>query len=576
MKQSVNAFLLVVFTASFVNTFGAIKDDILALTGNKRTKIVWSREVGAVNHPYGIGGTFRLMRFDTDVGTEADVLGTAGAYFRAKITWDGNTIVYDKASDLYAVNFDGTNNRLIATNMALGTLWYDEQTGKQYAVVQVGQGCLTDYATSSSAPMYKVNIADPADRVLIFSGSCNQIWLSISRDGKKLGGSFPWSASGGIWDIAGGTLLNFDQYGCWACTPPDNSYRFCIYPDDTHHGWQVFNADKSNSRFVALNTSAWINGYPTHNARFAINDPGYVTVNGPFDAGGKNDNSIATGSPNVEITFGKFDAGLTAVIGWARVTNNTVADYMACAWIAQTGVQDVLLFGLPGLFTSWEKLAAAREAVRPDLEKQFEAKGFTVVGLGDVGALKEMTSGFEIHHPSDLRGKGVFYYAGDPITPRVFSAIGGITPKQLNITEVLQNLTNGSVNVLMAPPFAAEQLQWASRVDHISTQTLAYAVGALIMSTSRLNSLPPGAKEAILAKGRDTTKELNKKVRDLDAQAFARLKATKKAYEPSPADVAEWTPIFIQVSKQLRGTVFTPALFDKVVQIADNPLAKLN
>jgi TRAP-type C4-dicarboxylate transport system substrate-binding protein len=244
--------------------------------------------------------------------------------------------------------------------------------------------------------------------------------------------------------------------------------------------------------------------------------------------------------------------------------------------LAQTGVQDVLLFGLPGLFTSWEKLDAAREAVRPDLEKQFEAKGFTVVGWGDVGALKEMTSGFEIHHPSDLRGKGVFYYAGDPITPRVYSAIGGITPKQLNITEVLQNLTNGSVNVLMAPPFAAEQLQWASRVDHISTQTLAYAVGALIMSTSRLNSLPPGAKEAILAKGKATTAELNKKVRDLDAQSFARLKATKKAYEPSPADIAEWTPIFIQVSKQLRGTVFTPALFDKVVQIADNPLAKLN
>ncbi|MGH7439770.1 MAG: TRAP transporter substrate-binding protein DctP [Polyangiaceae bacterium] len=242
--------------------------------------------------------------------------------------------------------------------------------------------------------------------------------------------------------------------------------------------------------------------------------------------------------------------------------------------LAQTGVNDVLLFGLPGLFTSWEKLDAARDAVKDDLERQFEAKGFTVVGWGDVGALKEMSVGFEIHHPTDLRGKGVFYYAGDPITPRVFAAIGGITPKQLNITEILQNLTNGSINVLMAPPFAAEQLQWASRVDHISTQTLAYAVGALIMSSARLNSLPPGAKDAILAKGRETTKELNHKVRELDALAFARLKASKQAYSPSPSDVSEWAPIFIKVSKELRGTVFTPALFDKVVAIADNPLAR--
>ena len=30
----------------------------------------------------------------------------------------------------------------------------------------------------------------------------------------------------------------------------------------------------------------------------------------------------------------------------------------------------------------------------------------------------------------------------------------------------------------------------------------------------------------------------------------------------------------IKVANQLRGSVFTPALFDKVVAIADNPLAK--
>jgi hypothetical protein len=42
----------------------------------------------------------------------------------------------------------------------------------------------------------------------------------------------------------------------------------------------------------------------------------------------------------------------------------------------------------------------------------------------------------------------------------------------------------------------------------------------------------------------------------------------KQAYEPSAADAAEWTPVFENVRKQLRGTVFTPALFDKVVALA--------
>jgi hypothetical protein len=194
--------------------FGAIKDDILALTGNKHTKIVWSRQVGATNGAYGIGGTFKLMRFDTDVGVEADVLGTTDEYFRAKLTWDGNRIVYNRHADLYVVDFNGANNRLVGTNMALGCLWYDEQSGKQYAVVGVGSGCLTDYGNASSVPLYKVNIDDAADRILIFNNkSYNNIWMSISRDGKKLGGHFPWSSNGGIYDIASNSLRNFGQYG---------------------------------------------------------------------------------------------------------------------------------------------------------------------------------------------------------------------------------------------------------------------------------------------------------------------------------------------------------------------------
>jgi TRAP-type C4-dicarboxylate transport system substrate-binding protein len=48
--------------------------------------------------------------------------------------------------------------------------------------------------------------------------------------------------------------------------------------------------------------------------------------------------------------------------------------------LAQTGVTDVLLFELPGLFTSWAKLDLARDALKDDFNKLFEAKGFTILG----------------------------------------------------------------------------------------------------------------------------------------------------------------------------------------------------
>ncbi len=242
--------------------------------------------------------------------------------------------------------------------------------------------------------------------------------------------------------------------------------------------------------------------------------------------------------------------------------------------LAETGARDVMLFALPGLFTTWAKLDQVRDALKDDLTKEFQQKGFTVLGWGDVGALKEMSVGFEIHHPTDLRGKGVFFYNGDPITPKVYQTIGGITPKQLLLMEVLPTLTSGGVNVVMAPPLGAEQLQWASRLDHINTQTLAYAIGALIMSSTRLNSLPPNVKQVVLKRGAETSDRLQKKIRNLDAAAFARMKSTKTAYDPSPADVAEWAPIFMKVGLSLRGTMFTPALFDRVIAMADNPILK--
>ena len=241
--------------------------------------------------------------------------------------------------------------------------------------------------------------------------------------------------------------------------------------------------------------------------------------------------------------------------------------------LAQTGVADVLLFELPGLFTSWAKLDAARDALKPELDRMFESKGFTVLGWGDVGAAKTMTVGFEVHHPSDLRGKGTFFFAGDPIQPKVYEVIGGITPRSMTFPELLPNLQGGTVNVVVVPPLVAEQLQWTSRITHISTETLAYAIGAVIASSARLQSLPQKFKEVLANRGRVVSARLNESVRRMDAQAFARMKATKIAYAPTDAERNEWRDVFIKVATQLRGTVFTPALFDKVVQIADNPLA---
>jgi TRAP-type C4-dicarboxylate transport system substrate-binding protein len=240
--------------------------------------------------------------------------------------------------------------------------------------------------------------------------------------------------------------------------------------------------------------------------------------------------------------------------------------------LGQTGVTDVLIFQLPGLFSNWGKLDAARNAMKEELNKQFESKGFSVLGWGDVGAAKTMTVGFEVHKPADLQGKGVFFFAGDPVQPKIYSSIGGITPKQLTVAEILPNLASGAINVIVAPPLAAEQLQWASRITHVSTQTLAFAIGAFILSSAKMNALTAAQRDALMQKSREMSDQATISIRNSDAQAYARMKASKITYDPSEADRKEWTDVFVKVSKGLRGSVFTPAVFDKIVQIAQPPV----
>jgi TRAP-type C4-dicarboxylate transport system substrate-binding protein len=239
--------------------------------------------------------------------------------------------------------------------------------------------------------------------------------------------------------------------------------------------------------------------------------------------------------------------------------------------LGQTGVTDALIFQTPGLFANWARLDAARDGLKDELNRQFDAKGFTVVGWGDVGAAKPLTVGFEVHHPIDLQGKSCFFISGDPVQPKVFSAIGGITPRQLTVPEVLPALTSGSVNVIVAPPLAAEQLQWASRVTNVSALTVAFAIGAVVLSSPRVQALPPPLRDALMARGAAMTDRLTHSIRNLDAQAFARMKASKTVSEPSDAERREWHDLFARVAAQLRGPVFTPAVFDRVVQLAGPP-----
>ena len=219
----------------------------------------------------------------------------------------------------------------------------------------------------------------------------------------------------------------------------------------------------------------------------------------------------------------------------------------------------IVALQMPGAFKSWAELDKARDALRPEFDKAMTEAGFYVSGWGDVGIARTMSNGFDVKLPDDLKGKTPGLLAQDVIGPKVFEAIGGITAKPADVVEFLPLLNSGAINVLTVPALAAEQLQWASRLDHINDGVTGFGVGATVMSEKELQKLPPEQREIMEKTGKAAAEALTKIIRKEDDDALARLLKKMTVHHQTDAERAEWDAIFkkacLRVKTALPGDV---------------------
>jgi TRAP-type C4-dicarboxylate transport system substrate-binding protein len=212
----------------------------------------------------------------------------------------------------------------------------------------------------------------------------------------------------------------------------------------------------------------------------------------------------------------------------------------------------IVTLQMPGAFKTWAELDKARDALRPDFDKAITEAGFYVSGWGDVGTGHMMSHGFDLKVPEDLRGKTPGLTAQDVIGPKVFEAIGGVTPKPADVTEFLPLLNSGAINVLMVASLAAEQLQWASRLDHINTGVAGFGVGAGVFSEKELAKLPKEQRDIFETLGKNASVALARMIRGEDDAAYERLKKKMTVHQQTDAERAEWEKIFKKACQRVK------------------------
>lgn len=230
--------------------------------------------------------------------------------------------------------------------------------------------------------------------------------------------------------------------------------------------------------------------------------------------------------------------------------------------------RNVLVLQLPGVIDSWAVLDKVRTEMQPDLEKAFSNEGFTVVGWGDVGLVRQMSKGFAIKRPSDMKGKSPAVWRDEPMGPTVYATIGGIVPVPVSPPEVLPALRQGKINVVNAPALAAEQLQWVAYFDHVSSNVSVCAIGGTIFRKKALDDLPADVRQAFFDIQKRMDKSNSSRVRGLDDQAYDRMKAKMTVVDMSQADKDEWAKVLRESVKRLSQGTFDKAMVDRVIKIS--------
>ena len=221
----------------------------------------------------------------------------------------------------------------------------------------------------------------------------------------------------------------------------------------------------------------------------------------------------------------------------------------------------VIAMQMPGVLTDWDKVDKGLAATQDEFNKGLSDAGATNLGWGFVGLARPFLKGDSVlSTPDDLKARKPYMWRDDPISP-VFYQVIGAKPVPLNVPEVLPNLKTGVIDTVIAPALAVEQLQWSGQLNQMSNQTVGAAIGAIIMSSKRLDGLPADLRTIVIDTGAIAARALTGKIKQADTDAADRMGKKMSRFD---VNEAAFTKTFKEVRKTLRQGTFTDELVDKL------------
>jgi hypothetical protein len=300
----------------------AARQELLALTGGQRLKVVWNQDN-------------KIKLFDSKQGVIIDLPFPAGS--APLLSADGERVfasvgkapgeravmVYDTGSKKATELAKGPGNNLLA-------IWQDPTSKSEWVYVN-DAGDKGENWDKAAGAIHRFSVDKPEARELFWDRTSSHIYLMFSADGTKACFEPSWANIGqlslvytpdGKVDQDASTYKTFGG-GCFPSLAPDDSYRL-FRLDGDHHSITMHDGDGGNARKIPVSDMPGVKdkGRNTWLTRWS-NHPRFMTL-------------VAPAGNQARIWLLRFDEGFTKIEGAVPVTNEGGPQcWQSHAWVDQ-------------------------------------------------------------------------------------------------------------------------------------------------------------------------------------------------------------------------------------------------
>jgi len=223
------------------------------------------------------------------------------------------------------------------------------------------------------------------------------------------------------------------------------------------------------------------------------------------------------------------------------------------------------LQNLPLVYRDLDEVALVRDKLAPLIQKRFEAKGFVLLFMGDIGFVRYFSKQ-PIRIPEDLKKTRMFTLPGDVQQVDLMKSLG-LNPQPLEPTDILPALQTGLVDCVPMIPFYAQIGQFYKPAPYMLDLDWAPLVGGCVLLKDVFDSFPPALQKAVTDAARETGGQVMARNRLEGQESIAAMKAGGlKLTTPTAQEVQAWRDFVKPVYPRLRGGVVQAELYDLVMQ----------